>query len=85
MKIMPSTIPKDFDKYFYSRKKDIKLINAYLSMLKDDIANQLLITGLHGVGKTFLLKKVLNDADECFLTSYIDVSNIDERKISEET
>ena len=57
MKIMPSTIPKDFDKYFYIRKKDIKLINAYLSMLKDDIANQLLITGLHGVGKTFLLKK----------------------------
>lgn len=82
MKIMPSTIPKDFDKYFYNRKKDIKLINAYLSMLKQDIPNQMLITGYRGVGKTFLLRKILKDQDKEFITSYIDLSNIFAREMS---
>ena len=76
MKIMPSTIPKDFDKYFFNRKKDIKLINAYLSMLEQDIPNQLLVTGYRGVGKTFLLRKILRDQDKKFLTAYMDLSNI---------
>ena len=82
MKIMPSTIPKDIDKYFFNRKKDIKHINAYLSMLKEDIPNQILITGYRGVGKTFLLKKILKDQDDEFLTAYIDLSNIFGREIS---
>ena len=76
MKIMPITIPKDIDKYFFNRQKDIKKINAYLSMLEEDIPNQILITGYRGVGKTFLLKKILQDQDEKFLTAYIDLSNI---------
>ena len=82
MKIMPSTIPKDIDKYFFNRKKDIKHINAYLSMLKENIPNQILITGYRGVGKTFLLKKILKDQDDEFLTAYIDLSNIFGREIS---
>ncbi len=82
MKIMPSTIPKDFDKYFFNRKKDIKLINAYLSMLEQDIPNQLLVTGYRGVGKTFLLRKILRDQDKKFLTAYMDLSNIFAREIS---
>ena len=76
MKIMPITIPKDIDKYFFNRQKDIKKINAYLSILEEDIPNQILITGYRGVGKTFLLKKILQDQDEKFLTAYIDLSNI---------
>ena len=87
MKIMPSAMPKDIDKYFYNRKNDIKLINAYLSMLKQDIPNQILITGFRGVGKTFLLKKILKDQGNQFITSYIDLSNIyarEKSKLSEE-
>lgn len=87
MKIMPITIPKDFDKYFFNRTKDIKKINAYLSMLEQDIPNQLLITGQRGVGKTFLLRKILNDQDKQFITAYIDLSNIygrEKTKLSEE-
>lgn len=76
MNIMPLTIPKDIDKYFYNRKRDIKVINAYISMLKQDIANQMLITGLPGIGKTFLLKKILKNYDKKFLVSYIDLSDI---------
>lgn len=82
MNIMPSTIPKDFDKYFFNRKQDIAKINAYLSMLEKDIPNQFLITGYHGVGKTFLLRKILKDQDKKFLTAYIDLSNIFAREIS---
>lgn len=82
MNIMPSTIPKDFDKYFFNRKQDIAKINAYLSMLEKDIPNQFLITGYRGVGKTFLLRKILKDQDKKFLTAYIDLSNIFAREIS---
>ena len=55
--MMPLNIPKDIDKYFYNRKRDIKRINFQISGLYEDLSSQLLITGQRGVGKTFLLKK----------------------------
>lgn len=57
MKYMPTLLPKDIDKYFYDREKYIKQINTNLEMLEMDIANQFLITGYRGVGKTALTKK----------------------------
>jgi len=74
MSSLPVIIPKNIDKYFFNRKKEIKIINSNLSLLDQDIANQLLITGYRGVGKTFLLKKILNDQPEKYLTTYIDLS-----------
>lgn len=74
MSSLPVLIPKDIDKYFFNRKKEISQINANLSLLDMDIANQLLITGYRGVGKTFLLKKILNDQPDKYLTIYIDLS-----------
>jgi len=76
MKIMPVSMPKDINKYFFNRVKEINMINTQLSTIKFDIPPQLLITGYHGVGKTFLLKKILNDQSEEILTSFIDVSEI---------
>ena len=84
---LPLNIPKDIDKFFYNRKKDIKLINAYLNMLNEGIANQILVTGYRAVGKTFFLKKILNDQPNSILTSYVDLSKIygkEYAKISEE-
>ena len=46
MNIMPSTIPKDFDKYFFNRKQDIAKINAYISMLVSGAAWCALAPGL---------------------------------------
>ena len=76
MKIMPVSMPKDIDKYFFNRTKDINLINTQLSTVKLDIPPQLLITGYRGVGKTFLLRKVLNDQNSDILTTFIDISEI---------
>ena len=87
MNFLPVLLPKDIDKYFFNRHEDIKRINAYISMLEKDIPNLILITGYRGVGKTFLLKKVLKDQDNKFLTTYIDLSSIlasEKGKLTEE-
>ena len=76
MKIMPVSMPKDIDKYFFNRTKDINMINTQLSTVKLDIPPQLLITGYRGVGKTFLLRKVLKEQNSDILTVFIDLSEI---------
>ena len=50
MDLMPISMPKDIDKYFFNRVKDIEMITTQLSMLEKDIPPQLLITGYRGVG-----------------------------------
>lgn len=74
MTTLPITIPKDIDKYFFNRTKEMEQINANLSLLEKNVANQLLITGYRGVGKTFLLKKLLKEQPNKYLTVYIDLS-----------
>lgn len=69
-------MPKDIDKYFFNRTKDINMINTQLSTVKFDIPPQLLITGYRGVGKTFLLRKILNDQSSDILTVFLDISEI---------
>lgn len=73
---IPLFIPKNIDKYFYNRNKDINKIKFYLNGLHEDISQQLLITGYRGVGKTFLLQKIIKDIDSKFLITYIDISSI---------
>ncbi|RAP47855.1 MAG: ATPase [Methanosphaera sp. rholeuAM6] len=80
MKYMPTVLPKDIDKYFYDRKKYIKQINTNLEMLELDIANQFLITGYRGVGKTALTKKIISNQPDKFLTTYVDISKIFAKK-----
>ena len=57
MKIMPVSMPKDIDKYFFNRTKDIKMINTQISTLKYDIPPQMLITGYRVLVKPFYLEK----------------------------
>ena len=77
MSIVPLNIPiNKIDKYFYNRKEDIKKIEYYLNSLELGIPQSLLIRGLRGVGKTFLLQKIKKDAKKNFIVSYIDISRI---------
>lgn len=84
--MMPTTVPNNIDKYFYNRTKDIKKISLQINSIYEDLPNQLLITGNRGVGKTFLLKKILQDTDENTLTAFIDISKIYaiNKKVTEE-
>lgn len=86
MNMMPTTVPKNIDKYFFNRKNDIKKINLQINSIYEDLPNQILITGNRGVGKTFLLKKILQDSDEKTLTAFIDISKIysSNKKVTEE-
>ena len=60
----------------HNRKKELKILNTNLEMLEDGIQNQFLITGYRGIGKTSLLKKLVKNLPEKFLTTYIDLSDI---------
>lgn len=84
--MMPTTVPTNINKYFFNRKKDIKNIQFQINSIYEDLPNQLLITGNRGVGKTFLLKKILLDSDINTLTAFIDISKIysTNKKVSEE-
>lgn len=83
---MPTNIPRNIDKYFYNRKDDIKRIKLQINSIYEDLPNQILLTGKRGIGKTFLLKKILNDENDDILTIYIDISKIygNNQKIAEE-
>ena len=45
-------------------------------MLNEGVPNQIMITGYRAVGKTFFIKKVLNNQPDNILTSYVDLSKI---------
>ena len=77
MSIVPLYVPiNEIDKYFYNRTEDIKKIGYYLNSLEMGISQSLLIRGVRGVGKTFLLQKLKQDSKKNFLVSYIDISRI---------
>ena len=77
MSIVPLYVPiNEIDKYFYNRTEDIKKIEYYLNSLEMGISQSLLIRGVRGVGKTFLLQKLKRDSKKNFLVSYMDISRI---------
>ena len=77
MSIVPLYVPiNEIDKYFYNRTEDIKKIEYYLNSLEMGISQSLLIRGVRGVGKTFLLQKLKQDSKKNFLVSYMDISRI---------
>jgi len=73
---LPLGIPSNVEKYFYNRKNELVNIKSFLNTLNQNVANQILITGNRGVGKSFLLKKLLLELPENILTSYIDISSL---------
>lgn len=74
MGIVPVYIPlNEVDNYFYNKHDDIKRIEYYLNSLELGISHSLLIRGVKGVGKTFLLQKIKNDLKNNFLVTYFDI------------
>jgi uncharacterized protein len=73
---LPLGIPRDLDKYFYNREKELAQLKSFLSSLEHDAANQVLVTGQRGVGKSFLLRKLMMDLPENILSAYLDLSKV---------
>jgi len=77
MSTVPLFIPiNEIDKYFFNRKNDITKIEYYLDSLEKNISQRLLITGYRGVGKTFLLHKIKQDAKKEYIVTYLDISRV---------
>ena len=76
MVVLPLGVPKDIDKYFFNREKELIKLYSFLDTLNHNVSNQILLTGFRGVGKSFLLKKLINSLPSNILTAYVDVSNI---------
>lgn len=76
MPSLPLGVPSDIDQYFYNREKELVSLQSFLNTLNQNVANQILVTGYRGVGKSFLLKKLIQELPENILAAYIDVSNI---------
>ncbi|MDR2967485.1 MAG: ATP-binding protein [Methanobacteriaceae archaeon] len=76
MVFIPLGVPNDIDKYFYNREKELVKLKSFINTLNHDVSNQILLTGFRGVGKSFLLKKLINSLPNNILTAYVDVSNI---------
>jgi AAA+ ATPase superfamily predicted ATPase len=87
MTILPPGIPSDLEKYFYDRKEEMIKLKSFLNPLEDGVSSQILVTGYRGVGKSFLLMKLMQELPKNFLSVYIDVSKIygiQKGKITEE-
>ena len=76
MSNIPLFLHDDLDKYFYNRKEEVKRIHYLLNSLNDSIAQQLLLVGYRGVGKSYLLKKIKKDLPHSLLSVNIDISQI---------
>ena len=75
MPILPLFAPNNIDEYFYGRTVEINMINSYFN--SDNKGFQpLIIKGNRGIGKTFLIKKILNFHKDNYLTIYFDISRI---------
>jgi len=76
MPSLPLGVPSDLDPYFYNREKELINLHSFLNTLNQNVANQILVTGYRGVGKSFLLKKLIQELPENILAAYLDVSSI---------
>ncbi|GAA5819663.1 MAG: AAA family ATPase [Methanobrevibacter sp. CfCl-M3] len=65
------------DEKFYNRENEITLLKKLLSTLEENSSPTIMLSGIRGVGKTSLLKKIKNEMEKDYLIAYIDLTRID--------
>lgn len=76
MNSKPLFLHDDLEKYFYNRNKDIKRLKYQINSLNYSLPQQILLTGYRGVGKTYLLKKIMSEIESNIICTYIDIAQI---------
>ena len=76
MPSLPLGVPSNLDPYFYNREKELIILKSFLNTLNQNVANQIIVTGYRGVGKSYLLKKLIQELPDNILTSYLDISQV---------
>lgn len=62
------------DTQFYNRTEEIDSLLRFLKTTEEEIAPNLLLTGIRSIGKTVFLKKIKRCLDEEYIVVYIDFS-----------
>ena len=76
MNSKPLFLHNNLDEYFYNRKEDIKKLKYQIDSLNYSLPQQILLTGCRGVGKTYLLKKLMAEIEPNIICTYIDIAQI---------
>ena len=88
MNSKPLFLHDNLDEYFYNRKNDIKKLKYQINSLNYSLPQQILLTGYRGVGKTYLLKKIMTEIESTIICTYIDMAQIyaqEEDELTKET
>ena len=88
MNSKPLFLHDNLDEYFYNRKNDIKKLKYQINSLNYSLPQQILLTGYRGVGKTYLLKKIMTEIESNIICTYIDMAQIyaqEEDELTKET
>lgn len=62
------------DNQFYNREEDISLLKRLLKTTGQHTSPTILVSGVRGVGKTVLLKKIKKELEDDYLVSYVDMT-----------
>ena len=73
------------DSQFYNRVNDISFLYNHLKTTEDGSSPAILLTGVRGVGKTVLMKKLIKDYCNDYLIVYINLENCDKYDAGELT
>ncbi len=76
MKSKPLFLHDDLDRYFYNRKDDLKRIQYQINSLNYSLPQNILLLGYRGVGKTYLLKKIISENESNIICVYLDVAKL---------
>ena len=68
------------DTQFYNRVNEISFIKDNLELTQKGSTPTILLTGIRGVGKTALMKKLKKDFQDEYLVIYMDLSVMDKFK-----
>jgi len=62
------------DEQFYNREQEITILKSLLESTSKGSSPTIMVSGIRGIGKTVLLKKIKKDLNNDYFTCYIDLS-----------